>query len=46
MNAAINAALLQQYIWEQEGAMLKYLIPQLDNFARQVEFVFGQEYFL
>ncbi len=46
MSAAIDAALIQQYIWEQEGIMWGYLIPQLDNFSRQVEFTFGQEYFL
>lgn len=43
MNAAINAALLQQYIWETEGVMWKYLIPQLDSYGR-CEFIFGQDF--
>lgn len=46
MNAAINAALLQQYIWELEGVISRDFILELDNYARQVEFVFGQGYIL
>jgi hypothetical protein len=40
------AGIDQMLIWEIEGAMWSYLIPQLDNFANQVEFTFGQKYFL
>jgi hypothetical protein len=43
MNAAINAALLQQYIWEQESLFYKYMLRQLDSFGRS-EFVFGQDF--
>ncbi len=46
MQAGLDAALLQQRIWREERIMYNYLIQQLDVFNSQVEFVFGQKYFL
>ena len=44
MNAAIEAALIQQCIWElEEGILYNYLVKQLDSFG-QCEFVFGQDF--
>ncbi len=44
MEAAINAALIQQWIWEhKEGILYSYLVRQLDNFGQR-EFIFGQDF--
>lgn len=40
----MEAAVDQMLIWEMEGIMWKYLIPQLDNFAR-IDLEFGQPLF-
>lgn len=44
MNAAIDAALLQQWLWAtKEHILYNYLVKQLDSYGR-ADFTFGQDY--
>ena len=45
METAIDAALMQQWIWETKENILlyKYMVRQLDSYGR-AEFIFGQDF--
>jgi hypothetical protein len=46
MQAGLDAALFQQWLWKEERILYNYIVLQLDNFNSQIEFTFGQKYFL
>lgn len=44
MNAAIDAGLIQMWLWKQENILYNYLVIQLDNYG-MAELKFGEPLF-